>query len=220
MVEHCFLKKRLLLFYQCFTSVYVCFSITKKVANYLGEVLDDQRDKLQENLLANGGTLYSCARYLKSERQNCNQSSLNNLLFQFNFTKCQAINIRSSLSKNIKAVYIFSFLPFQFNFNMLQKWYQETTNFGMLRFNSNSLCSTLNLSYKKLMKLCYGLYFVFTVDLNTYLTRFQWDLAKYPIKQSLRNITEIISKVGFLSNVCTKVFVENNVLLIIEIMFW
>ena len=89
----------------------------------------------------------------------------------------------------------------------------------MLRFNSNSFCSTLNLSYQKLMKLYYGLYFVFTVDLNTYLTRFQWDLAKYPIKQSLRNITEIISKVGFLSNVCTKVFVEKNVLLIIEIMF-
>jgi len=60
------------------------------------------------------------------------------------------------------------------------------------------------------MKLCYGLYFVFTVDLNTYLTRFQWDLAKYPIKQSLRNITEIISKVGFLSNVCTKVFVKKK----------
>lgn len=63
-----------------------CEGITKKVAAYLGEVLDDQRDKLQENLLANG------------------------------------------------------------------------------------------------------------VELNTYLTRFQWDLAKYPIKQSLKIITEIISK--------------------------
>lgn len=29
----------------------------------------------------------------------------------------------------------------------------------------------------------------------TYLTRFQWDLAKYPIKQSLKNIAEIIGKV-------------------------
>ena len=28
--------------------------ITRKVSNYLGEVLDDQRDKLGENLLANG----------------------------------------------------------------------------------------------------------------------------------------------------------------------
>ncbi|GBP83903.1 V-type proton ATPase subunit C [Eumeta japonica] len=33
-----------------------------------------------------------------------------------------------------------------------------------------------------------------TGDLPTYLTRFQWDMAKYPIKQSLRNIADIISK--------------------------
>ncbi|XP_043255250.1 V-type proton ATPase subunit C isoform X2 [Colletes gigas] len=31
-------------------------------------------------------------------------------------------------------------------------------------------------------------------DLPSYITRFQWDLAKYPIKQSLRNIAEIICK--------------------------
>ena len=31
-------------------------------------------------------------------------------------------------------------------------------------------------------------------DLPHYLTRFQWDMAKYPIKQSLRNIADIISK--------------------------
>lgn len=60
--------------------------ITRKLANYLGEVLEDQRDKLQENLLANN------------------------------------------------------------------------------------------------------------TELPHYLTRFQWDIAKYPIKQSLRNIADIISK--------------------------
>ncbi|XP_069579772.1 V-type proton ATPase subunit C 1-A-like isoform X1 [Brachyistius frenatus] len=32
------------------------------------------------------------------------------------------------------------------------------------------------------------------VDLITYISRFQWDMAKYPIKQSLKNISEIISK--------------------------
>uniref|UniRef100_A0A8C4ZS70 V-type proton ATPase subunit C n=1 Tax=Gadus morhua TaxID=8049 RepID=A0A8C4ZS70_GADMO len=32
------------------------------------------------------------------------------------------------------------------------------------------------------------------MDLVTYITRFQWDMAKYPIKQSLKNISEIISK--------------------------
>lgn len=31
-------------------------------------------------------------------------------------------------------------------------------------------------------------------DLPSYLTRFQWDIAKYPIKQSLSNIADIISK--------------------------
>ncbi|CAH1393854.1 unnamed protein product [Nezara viridula] len=31
-------------------------------------------------------------------------------------------------------------------------------------------------------------------DLSTYITKFQWDMAKYPIKQSLRNIADIISK--------------------------
>jgi V-type H+-transporting ATPase subunit C len=30
--------------------------------------------------------------------------------------------------------------------------------------------------------------------LASYITRFQWDMAKYPIKQSLRNIADIISK--------------------------
>ncbi|XP_072015913.1 V-type proton ATPase subunit C 1-A-like [Amphiura filiformis] len=32
------------------------------------------------------------------------------------------------------------------------------------------------------------------VDLTSYITRFQWDLAKYPIKQPLKNIAEIIGK--------------------------
>uniref|UniRef100_A0A4W3I769 V-type proton ATPase subunit C n=1 Tax=Callorhinchus milii TaxID=7868 RepID=A0A4W3I769_CALMI len=31
-------------------------------------------------------------------------------------------------------------------------------------------------------------------DLQRYLTYFQWDMAKYPIKQSLHNITEVITK--------------------------
>lgn len=39
------------------------------------------------------------------------------------------------------------------------------------------------------------LFSFFLVDLVTYITRFQWDMAKYPIKQSLKNISEIISKV-------------------------
>ncbi len=40
---------------------------------------------------------------------------------------------------------------------------------------------------------CENLFFL-SVDLVNYLTRFQWDMAKYPIKQSLRNIADIINK--------------------------
>uniref|UniRef100_A0A668A5T0 V-type proton ATPase subunit C n=1 Tax=Myripristis murdjan TaxID=586833 RepID=A0A668A5T0_9TELE len=69
-------------------------SVVKKVAQYMADVLEDSRDKVQENLLANGGTV------------------------------------------------------------------MVTTQF----------------------------------DLVTYITRFQWDMAKYPIKQSLKNISEIVSK--------------------------
>ncbi|XP_062893692.1 V-type proton ATPase subunit C 1-B-like [Mobula hypostoma] len=32
------------------------------------------------------------------------------------------------------------------------------------------------------------------VDLHRYVTHFQWDMAKYPIKQSLQNISEVINK--------------------------
>lgn len=39
-----------------------------------------------------------------------------------------------------------------------------------------------------------NLFWVILGDLPTYITRFQWDMAKYPIKQSLRNIADIISK--------------------------
>lgn len=31
------------------------FSVVKKVAQYMADVLEDSRDKVQENLLANGG---------------------------------------------------------------------------------------------------------------------------------------------------------------------
>lgn len=34
--------------------------ITRKVANYLGEVLEDQRDKLHENLMANNSKSSAC----------------------------------------------------------------------------------------------------------------------------------------------------------------
>ena len=32
------------------------------------------------------------------------------------------------------------------------------------------------------------------MDLATYVTQFRWDMAKYPIKQSLKNLSDIVSK--------------------------
>lgn len=88
----------------------------------MADVLEDSRDKVQENLLANGG---------------------NHSVVPL-FTKLQAS--RSFVCK------------------------------AFVNINSDS-------------------WSVFTVDLVTYITRFQWDMAKYPIKQSLKNISEIVSKV-------------------------
>ncbi|XP_064911988.1 V-type proton ATPase subunit C 2 isoform X1 [Columba livia] len=71
-------------------------SVMKKIAQYIGEVLEDSKDKVQENLLANGG---------RKDKMKC-----------------------------------------------------------------------------------------LKIDLISYLTRFEWDMAKYPIKQPLKNISEALSK--------------------------
>ncbi|EYC06045.1 hypothetical protein Y032_0078g1163 [Ancylostoma ceylanicum] len=39
-------------------------------------------------------------------------------------------------------------------------------------------------------------------DIKTYVTRFQWEGAKYPLKQSLKVLSEIIGKVGWYSYNC------------------
>ena len=36
-----------------------------------------------------------------------------------------------------------------------------------------------------------------TVELPNYMTHFQWDMAKYPIRQHLKSIADIITKVGY-----------------------
>ncbi|XP_065488228.1 V-type proton ATPase subunit C 2 isoform X1 [Caloenas nicobarica] len=71
-------------------------SVIKKIAQYIGEVIEDSKDKVQENLLANGG---------RKDKMKC-----------------------------------------------------------------------------------------LKIDLISYLTRFEWDMAKYPIKQPLKNISEALSK--------------------------
>lgn len=61
-------------------------------------------------------------------------------------------------------------------------------------------------------------FFTILVDLVTYITRFQWDMAKYPIKQSLKSISEIIAKVIYfiklsyfnLGYLCTKLGTQSS----------
>lgn len=45
-----------------------------------------------------------------------------------------------------------------------------------------------------MVDIVFELFLVLAAELSQYITRFQWDMAKYPIKQSLRNIADIISK--------------------------
>lgn len=49
-------------------------------------------------------------------------------------------------------------------------------------------------------------------DLQSYLTQFQWDMSKYPIKQSLKSLQDIISKqIGLIdSDLKTKSTAYNN----------
>lgn len=54
----------------CWHSVFWCLlavhSVVKKVAQYMADVLEDSRDKVQENLLANGGTLMVTTDYFNT----------------------------------------------------------------------------------------------------------------------------------------------------------
>ncbi|XP_024081025.1 V-type proton ATPase subunit C isoform X2 [Cimex lectularius] len=88
--------------------------VTHKVAQYLGEVVEDQKDKLHENLMANSSKF--------------------------------------------------------------------STDFEIKHSCTPGFICVINF------------FFIFLVDLPSYITKFSWDLAKYPIKQSLRNIADIISK--------------------------
>lgn len=40
--------------------LFLHLSVIKKIAQYIGEVLEDSKDKVQENLLANGGRCCEC----------------------------------------------------------------------------------------------------------------------------------------------------------------
>ncbi|XP_015836982.1 V-type proton ATPase subunit C isoform X2 [Tribolium castaneum] len=118
--------------------------VTRKVSSYLGEVLEDQRDKLQENLMANNS-----GRPPEDEGGGGGGSEDKN-----------------NDSESSSGVYV-----------------------TPLQSPADSASSTPDQTPTDMFLLPLG-----PADLPTYLTRFQWDIAKYPIKQSLRNIADIISK--------------------------
>ena len=119
-----------------------CVSVVKKVAQYMADVLEDSRDKVQENLLANGG----------------NQCLSNHQTGVWTFA---VFKTSEKVCSDIQSL---------FNTKPLEVKVINADDFNLFLLHS-------------------------VVDLVTYITRFQWDMAKYPIKQSLKNISEIISKV-------------------------
>ncbi|KAF3420858.1 hypothetical protein E2986_01011 [Frieseomelitta varia] len=112
--------------------------VTRKVATYLGEVLEDQRDKLHENLLANNS-----------------QTSVDG--------ESSSPEGGPDTPPNTPVT------PSHKSSKEHHKQWKESEK-----------CDPEPAA-------CLG-------DLPSYITRFQWDMAKYPIKQSLRNIADIISK--------------------------
>ncbi|XP_024936091.1 V-type proton ATPase subunit C isoform X2 [Cephus cinctus] len=133
--------------------------VTRKVATYLGEVLEDQRDKLHENLMANNS-----------------QTSVDG-----DITSPEGGGPDTPPNTPVTPSH---------------KSTKEHHHHKRWRDSEES---------EPEPAICLG-------DLPTYITRFQWDMAKYPIKQSLRNIADIISKqVGQIdADLKTKSTIYNN----------
>ncbi|XP_071647017.1 V-type proton ATPase subunit C isoform X2 [Temnothorax longispinosus] len=130
--------------------------VTRKVATYLGEVLEDQRDKLHENLMANNSQ--TSMEGESSSPEGAPDTPPNTPVTPSHKTTMEHHR----------------------QWRELEKSEPEPAT-------------------------CLG-------DLPSYITRFQWDMAKYPIKQSLRNIADIISKqVGQIdADLKTKSTIYNN----------
>ncbi|KAK6642373.1 hypothetical protein RUM43_003874 [Polyplax serrata] len=129
-------------------------SITRKVAAYLGEVLEDQRDKLHENLMANNNSYH---------------------IINSSVSKTE-IEFQPGYSRHVSGQIII------YTMDLIKKLRDSVS------LQSSNLCALQALDVPMLYPGCDP------GDLPSYITRFQWDMAKYPIKQSLRNIADIISK--------------------------
>ncbi|KAJ8926114.1 hypothetical protein NQ315_009971 [Exocentrus adspersus] len=168
--------------------------VTRKVAHYLGEVLEDQRDKLQENLMANNRPCLLSDDGVGDGGQSpsSHSSSTGDLvhglcLFGCACDGCLVVGAggrppdddrgggHPAVDRNSESssgVYV---TPLQSPADSLS-------------------CSSSTPDQSHPHHVDMFLPVLGPGDLPTYLTRFQWDIAKYPIKQSLRNIADIISK--------------------------
>ncbi|XP_055920634.1 V-type proton ATPase subunit C isoform X2 [Eupeodes corollae] len=208
--------------------------ITRKVATYLGEVLEDQRDKLHENLLANNSPgppdenthsdLTGKSSNLSNSRDTttttcsaCHGGSLNNSSEsserESDTTSCNCDCDCSTNNCALKNNTSFS--------DTFDWWFHRHRGSNKSRSRSSSQLNITNgfnssTHRSSPVSSCCGssqgrsspdtdingdglgaeppAMPLSPADLPSYITRFQWDMAKYPIKQSLRNIADIISK--------------------------
>nr|CAD7459937.1 unnamed protein product [Timema tahoe] len=169
-------------------------SVTRKVAAYLGEVLEDQRDKLHENLLANNSESIDWFGYMlrgEGEWKTIQEKPLSKHLTDSNlnipissspvFCESDALDQRFPTGGTREAVRGYK--------NQCQ------SRLGTAALDHTAIeASTRELNVAADPQTKYSCDIMLSGDLPSYITRFQWDLAKYPIKQSLRNIADIISK--------------------------
>ncbi|CAH2007260.1 unnamed protein product [Acanthoscelides obtectus] len=177
--------------------------VTRKVAQYLGEVLEDQRDKLHENLMANNNDIESVDNKKREHRRRRAKSRAvpngrhhRGHYLEEGSTSCPASPVERTQETNASAVSMSA--PLMHGLCLFgcacdgcmvmdvdpgggggHALDLETTTGGSEEDDGSPTRTDLVLG---------------PADLPTYLTRFQWDIAKYPIKQSLRNIADIISK--------------------------
>ncbi|XP_055319370.1 V-type proton ATPase subunit C isoform X1 [Sitodiplosis mosellana] len=243
-------------------------SITRKVATYLGEVLEDQRDKLQENLLANNSpgppdydspeeshssdlgttTAYSQHNHNLNNNHssaNLNHSNNNNnhihgghhavasdnkheqygsrqgsLSSERDCDSCACSGGNNSGGNGGGSETESPNEPYTqtADNDVFDWWFHRNRSSKKSRSRSSSqlFYNGTNSTYRSSpVSSCCGSSQgrsspevdldgetigepphmpLSPADLPSYITRFQWDMAKYPIKQSLRNIADIISK--------------------------
>ncbi|XP_041971416.1 V-type proton ATPase subunit C isoform X3 [Aricia agestis] len=193
-------------------------SVTRKVAQYLGEVLEDQRDKLHENLMANN-TSVGTSHNQVSEHDQYKVSQLISLtklkLKAAARSTCLPTPVLPNPGIDSYADPGGGEPPPTPTSPVCDSAYSEHHGCWPCEHREHSDCAASHSSQPSSGRSSprwdddeeedrhhiltqgsdrnYARPHILS-DLPTYLTRFQWDMAKYPIKQSLRNIADIISK--------------------------